>query len=174
MASVTPTKHSTHRQTVHSPADNDQPIIPTANTAPRVTKIQGFDSYRRWGVQLRMPGFYSYGRKPRHFVYTGAMRFDTLLERAGLHGGWAREAALAGLALGVGFGLMPLLIFLAGSLTLGKYENAGAARLYASIYQGLAAGSVASWVIVLGPYGLMLLFRGLRLWWRAGERPAAT
>ena len=93
---------------------------------------------------------------------------------AGLNGGWAREAGLSGLALGVGFGLMPLLIFLAGSLTLGKYENAGAARLYTSIYRGLTAGSVASWVIVLGPYGLLLLFRGLRLGWRAGSRPAST
>ncbi len=37
-------------------------------------------------------------------------------------------------------------------------------------YSGLRQASIASWVVVLGPYGLYLLFRGLRAWWRA-ERP---
>lgn len=79
---------------------------------------------------------------------------------------------MAILALALGFGLLPLLIFFAGSLTLGRYEGASAARLYGSIYRGLGEGSLASWIVVFGPYGLYLMFKGLRVWWRAGARRA--
>jgi hypothetical protein len=99
------------------------------------------------------------------------MRFSTL-KPLGRAGGWTQELVLAALAASVGFGLMPLLIYLAGAWTLGRYEGAGAARLYQSIYQGLRTGSVACWVVVLGPYGLYLLLKGLRLWWRASARLA--
>jgi hypothetical protein len=68
----------------------------------------------------------------------------------------------------LGFGLMPVLIFFAGSTLLGRYEGASMAGLFANIYAGFGAGSVASWIVLLGPYGLFLAFRGLRLWWRAG------
>lgn len=81
--------------------------------------------------------------------------------------GWAQEAALAAIALAVGFAVMPLIIFFAGSSMLGRYEGASAARLYDSVYRGLSEGSLAAWMVVLGPYALSLVFRGLRLWWRA-------
>ncbi len=68
----------------------------------------------------------------------------------------------------VGFGLMPMLIYFAGSATLGRYEGASMQRVFSSIYAGLQAGSPASWIVLLGPYVLFLAFRGLRLWWRAG------
>jgi hypothetical protein len=97
---------------------------------------------------------------------------STILKRVGLANGWVQEAALAAATLALGFGLLPLLIFLAGSVLLGRYEGASAARQYDSIYHGLGTGSAASWIIVLGPYGLYLIFRGLRLWWRAGAEPA--
>jgi hypothetical protein len=100
------------------------------------------------------------------------MRFKTILERLGLSGGWGQELALAGLALAIGFGLMPLLIFAAGASALGRYEGADAARIYQRIYQGLTAGSLASWAVVLGPYAFYWLFKGLRLWWRASARLA--
>ncbi len=74
--------------------------------------------------------------------------------------------------LAVGFALMPLLIFSAGSSVLGRYDGAGAARLYDSVYQGLGNGSAASWGVVLGPFALYLAFRGLQLWWRASARLA--
>ncbi|MDB6084158.1 MAG: hypothetical protein JWN43_2039 [Gammaproteobacteria bacterium] len=100
------------------------------------------------------------------------MRAKPILERWGLTGGWAREIVLAGLALVLGFGIMPALIFLAGSLALGRYEGAGVARIYQGLYQGLGSGSLASWVVALGPYALYLLFKFLRLWWRASVRLA--
>ena len=90
------------------------------------------------------------------------------LTRMGLHGAWAREVLAAAVMLAVGFGLMPPLIYVAGSAALGRYEGASPETLYRSIYQGLAAGSAASFIVVLGPYALYLLFRGFRLWWRSG------
>ena len=99
------------------------------------------------------------------------MRF-TIFNRLGLAGAWAQEAGLAALTLALGFGVLPLLIFLVGSASLGRYEGASAAGVYQVIYRGLGAGSVASWIVVLGPYGLYLLFKALRLWWRASARLA--
>jgi hypothetical protein len=42
--------------------------------------------------------------------------------------------------------------------------------LYSSIFTGVGAGSSAAWVVILGPYGLYLLFKLLRVWWRAGAQ----
>ena len=97
---------------------------------------------------------------------------STMLNRVGLAGGWAQEAALALLALAWGFGVMPGLIYLAGANLLGRYDSGSAARLYESIYADLGMGSTASWAVVLGPYGLYLAFKGLRAWWRASSRLA--
>lgn len=100
------------------------------------------------------------------------MSSKTILKRWGLAAAWAQEAALAVLALALGFGIMPILIFFAGSWALGRYEGASVARMYDSVYRGLGLGSVASWIVVLGPYGFYLLLRTLRLWWRASARLA--
>jgi hypothetical protein len=83
---------------------------------------------------------------------------------------WAAElvTATAGLLLGVT--LMPILIFYAGAATLGRFEGAGLGHLYGSLFLGLKEASIASWVIFLGPYGLYLLFRALRAWWRASAK----
>lgn len=83
---------------------------------------------------------------------------------------WGAElvAAAAGLLLGVI--LLPILIFYAGAATLGRFEGASLGRLYGSLFLGLKEASIASWVIFLGPYGLYLLFRALRAWWRASAR----
>jgi hypothetical protein len=88
------------------------------------------------------------------------------------HGGWSREALIALIALIVGFGLMPLLIFYAGITLLGRYEGANAARIYEGVYHGLQLGSAASLIVVFGPYALYLILKGLRLWWRASARLA--
>jgi len=87
-------------------------------------------------------------------------------------GSWSREALIALVALVAGFGLMPLLIFYAGITLLGRYEGGNAARIYDGVYHGLQLGSVASLIVVFGPYGLYLIFRLLRVWWRASARLA--
>lgn len=81
-----------------------------------------------------------------------------------------REALVAGGALVLGLGIMPLLIELAGTSTLGPYEHGGMGQLYGSIFRTLPSGSPASWTVVLGPYGLYLLWKVLRAWWRIGAR----
>lgn len=86
--------------------------------------------------------------------------------------GWSREALIALIALGVGFGLMPLLIYDAGITLLGRYEGGNAARIYDGVYHGLQLGSVASLIVVFGPYGFYLIFRVLYLWWQSSARLA--
>jgi hypothetical protein len=100
------------------------------------------------------------------------MRFSQYWQRLGLTGGWSRELWLTAFALAAGFGLMPLLIYLLGSSLLGRYEGASLHRTFESIYAGVQSGSAASWIVLLGPYGLYLIFRGLRLLWRASARLA--
>jgi hypothetical protein len=89
-------------------------------------------------------------------------------QRLGWTGRWSRELWLSGIALVTGFALLPGLIFFTGAAALGRYEDATPLRLYKTVYGGLAQGSVASWVVLFGPYGLYLLCRGLIACWRAG------
>ena len=91
-----------------------------------------------------------------------------ILNRAGLTSPWSVELALAALGLLFGAAIMPMLIFYAGAATLGRYEGASLGHLYHSQFAGLGQASIASWVVLLGPYGLYVLFKGLRAWWRAG------
>jgi hypothetical protein len=95
-----------------------------------------------------------------------------ILRRVGLSNAWAQEALLAVLMLAVGFGLMPALIYLAGSTVLGRYDGASPTRVYDGVYQGLQTGSIASWIVGLGPYGMYLLVRAIVLWWRASAQLA--
>lgn len=87
--------------------------------------------------------------------------------RIGLTSPWSVELAIAVLGLLIGLGVMPVLIFYAGVLTLGRYEGAGLGPLYHSLIVGLGHASIASWTVLLGPYAFYLLFRGLRACWRA-------
>jgi hypothetical protein len=100
------------------------------------------------------------------------MRFSQLFGRLRRSQGWPREVVLTGLALAFGFALLPVLIFYAGSSLLGRYEGASIGRMFQSLYRGLQTGSSASWIVLLGPYGLYLVFKGLRLWWRASAKLA--
>ncbi|HXP26314.1 MAG TPA: hypothetical protein VN891_11055 [Steroidobacteraceae bacterium] len=83
---------------------------------------------------------------------------------------WAAELVVAGIGLLAGVTLMPVLIFYAGVAALGRFDGASLGRLYSSLFEGLREASIASWVVFLGPYGLYLLFRALRAWWRASAR----
>lgn len=89
--------------------------------------------------------------------------------RAGLTSPWSQELAFAALALLVGVAVMPALIFYVGVATLGRYDGASVENLYRSLFLGLGQASIASWAVLLGPYGLYLLFKGLRGWWRGGS-----
>jgi hypothetical protein len=93
-----------------------------------------------------------------------------MFRRLGLTSPWSTELALAVFGLLFGAALMPALIFYAGAASLGRYEGASLGRLYHSLFAGLGQESIASWVVLLGPYGLYLLFKGLRAWWRVGAQ----
>jgi hypothetical protein len=95
------------------------------------------------------------------------MTIRRILQGLGLTSPWSVELAVAGLGLVTGVAIMPVLIFQAGAATLGRYEGASLGHLYHSLFVGFGEGSIASWVVLLGPYGLYLLFKGLRAWWRA-------
>jgi hypothetical protein len=83
---------------------------------------------------------------------------------------WAAELVVAGIGLLLGVILMPVLIFYAGVAALGRFDGASVGHLYSSLLEGLREASIASWMVFLGPYGLYLLFRALRAWWRASAR----
>jgi hypothetical protein len=100
------------------------------------------------------------------------MRFSQLLVRLRRSRGWSREILLTAITLAFGFGLMPILVFYAGVSLLGRYEGASVQHMFQSLYRGLQSGSPASWIVLMGPYGLYLIFKALRLWWGAGARPA--
>src|ERR1700753_4294484 len=94
------------------------------------------------------------------------MRFSHFLQRLGLSGGWTQELWLTAIALAVGFGLMPVLIYAIGSSVLGGDEGSSVHRIFETTYAGLQSGSLASWIVLLGPYALYLIFRVLRFFWR--------
>jgi hypothetical protein len=61
----------------------------------------------------------------------------------------------------------PALIYGVGVAVLGPYDGGNLAGTYKIVLGGLAHGSIASWIVVLGPYLLWHLARLLRYWWRA-------
>lgn len=77
-------------------------------------------------------------------------------------GALRREAVVAGGALLFGLVAMPLLIWVAGRMTLGAYSHGGALSILADFSRGLAAGELAYWFVLLGPYALLLVARGTR------------
>lgn len=75
-----------------------------------------------------------------------------------------RELVLAVAALLTGLLLMPILVWFAGRMTLGEYTHGGLGALWADYFRGLARGELAFWIMLLGPYGFLLLGRlALRL-----------
>ena len=98
------------------------------------------------------------------------MGFVTSSRRLAKTRPWALELIIAAVGLLLGIALMPVLIYYAGVEILGRFEGASLGHLYASLLAGLAQGSTAAWVVLLGPYGLYVLGKGLRGWWRAAGR----
>jgi hypothetical protein len=94
----------------------------------------------------------------------------SILRRLRKDSPWAVELAAAAIGLLLGVTLMPVLIFYAGVATLGRFEGASLGNLFSSLFAGLKEASIASWVVLLGPYCLYLLFRALRGWWRASAK----
>ena len=78
--------------------------------------------------------------------------------------GAQREVLTFALSLAVGLLIMPLLIWLIGSLQLGPYANGGLGSLLKDYYLALAQASLAYWLVALGPYAAVWALRGVRFW----------
>jgi hypothetical protein len=102
------------------------------------------------------------------FVYNRRMALS--IRRLLSNRPWAAELLVAAIGLVLGLALMPVLIFYAGVAALGRFDGASLGHLYSTLFEGLREASAASWIVFLGPYGLYLLFRALRAWWRASAR----
>jgi hypothetical protein len=98
------------------------------------------------------------------------MPLSAALDRFGLARGPLRRIGIAGTLLVFGLLVFPGVIYFVGLWLLGRYEGASLARTYSGVFSGLTRGSLASWIVVLGPCGLWLILGGLRAWWRLAAR----
>ena len=73
------------------------------------------------------------------------------------------EAITFGLALLFGLLLMPALIYIAGRYTLNPYANGGLFALYGDFFAGLFEPRRSTWLVVIGPFVFLTLFRAFRL-----------
>jgi hypothetical protein len=80
--------------------------------------------------------------------------------------GLAREATTFVLGLFAGLVIMPLGIYFVGQVLLGGYlrsatdsKPAGLAAFFGDYFAGIAAGEMAHWLVLLGPYVMYLIFR---------------
>jgi hypothetical protein len=71
-----------------------------------------------------------------------------------------RELLWFGVVGGFGLFVLPLLIYAAGSRTLGPYEGGGLLTFLGVLYGDFVRLHPAAWALMLGPYAL---FMGLRL-----------
>lgn len=72
------------------------------------------------------------------------------------------EAVTLGLAVLVGLLVMPVLIYLAGSIALREYAHGGVFALYLDYFKGLVRLQPSFWVVLVGPYAFLMLFRAFR------------
>jgi hypothetical protein len=72
------------------------------------------------------------------------------------------EAMTFGLAVLVGLFLMPALIYVVGLIALKAYANGGLFSLYYDWFAGLFGGHSSFWIVAIGPFAFLTLFRACR------------
>jgi hypothetical protein len=72
-----------------------------------------------------------------------------------------RELVILAGALAFGVVVVPPLLWLAGTRSLGPYAGGGPGALVESFFRGLASASLAFWVVALAPYLITLVVRAL-------------
>jgi hypothetical protein len=77
-----------------------------------------------------------------------------------------RELYILGAALVTGLIVMPIAIYVVGTLSLGPYTSGGWTALFADFFRGIFRLWWPAWVVFLGPYALVLFLRGTRLFYR--------
>lgn len=76
--------------------------------------------------------------------------------------GLTRQLLALAICLAIGVLLMPALIWAVGSWKLGPYASGGLLALYGDYLLALLRGSLAYWLVALGPYAALWLLRGAR------------
>ena len=80
---------------------------------------------------------------------------------------WRREVAIAAGLVGFGLLALPFAIYVVGQRLLGDYaEGAGALDLADNIWGDLLSLRAPAWILVLSPYLVIQLVRGVRRLWR--------
>jgi hypothetical protein len=80
---------------------------------------------------------------------------------------WQRELAIAAGLIAFGLIALPFAVYFVGQQVLGEYgEGAGALALTESIWVDLLSLRLPAWILVLSPYLLIQLARGVRRIWR--------
>jgi hypothetical protein len=82
---------------------------------------------------------------------------------------WRRELAIGAALLGIGLFVLPAAIYVVGSRIFGEYspDGGGIMALSEQIWLDLAALRPFAWLLVLSPYVVIQLARGVRRLWRA-------
>lgn len=70
-----------------------------------------------------------------------------------------REARLLLGALIFGAVGLPLLVWITGRIALGPYANGGMFAILSDFFTLLYSGSIAAWILLLGPYVLLGVLR---------------
>ena len=85
-----------------------------------------------------------------------------------------RELYILGGCLAAGLIVMPVCVYIAGTLTLGPYYSGGWVAFFVDLFKGLFRGWWVAWVLVLGPYALVAFLRLTRQVYRRFLRPAES
>jgi hypothetical protein len=96
-----------------------------------------------------------------------AFSIKAFIERLRFASKGERELWLAAFTIGFGLFVLPFFIYLAGHMTLGAYEHGGLGMFLLDFLKGLVRPHLAYWLVVLGPYLLIGLARGL---WQLRKR----
>jgi hypothetical protein len=72
------------------------------------------------------------------------------------------EAVTLGLAVLVGLLIMPVFIYIAGYIALQPYAHGGLFMLYLDFFKGLFRFQLSYWIVVVGPFVFLSVFRVFR------------
>lgn len=82
---------------------------------------------------------------------------------------FGRELVVILIALVCGVVILPPIVFLVGSRTLGAYAGGDIRGFMENFFKGLAQGGPSFWAVALGPYVLTVLLRVLIPFVRRGS-----
>ncbi len=80
---------------------------------------------------------------------------------------FTREFGLFLVFAAIGIALVPLAVFAVGDLVFGAYGGDGFGHFFESLLLKLARLDGFAWLLVLSPYVVLQIFRGMKMAWRS-------